>query len=747
MQEQVNEKTAALSIKAAKITERLLAQAMRAFLKRAREPTLYQYDYRGLVTREINDAGDEILYVYDGNGNLMQKTDEDGYITTYTYDARNLAESINYTGGKAVNFAYDENGQLVEMVDWNGTTTFELDMLNRITEVTDHNNLTTGYTYDAFGNLASILYPDNTAVTYSYDQLGRLTSLTDAGLTTAYTYDAAGRLASQEYDNGWDEDYSYDAAGQLIGITRDGTLYQTTYDPQGNILTEETAGGYTSYAYDELNRLISANNDTYDYDSLGNITETVENGVITEYTYNSLNQQIAKTVDGVTTYANTFDGRGNLTQTEASGNIIAEYVYDATNRMTEGTNENDESSHYAYNGLGYLVGTTRDGITKNAVLDYTSTLNNAIMEYEDGNGLTYKHVYGLQKVSVIVGNETLYVHHDRIGSTEMLTDALTGNVRSSTEYDPWGSPLNTALFSIGGREIDLVRSYTGHSYDEVLGVYFAQLRMYDAQNKRFLAIDPVGSGLNWYAYVDGNPLLYIDPLGLWSNPFAAWWRGVKDIFSGNAGETIDWMFNEVGVEKAHDVGMDALRNGNAFEKSLAFFNEGPVAEFALDAGIGAIDGVVEGFLPSYESTWEPSYGIYFVGKLAGNTFDMYLGVQGGKLGFGGLMTVPVIGPGGVAFGTAVLTASGYVLINSGLALIDTFGDAVNYFSKPGYEKGQSFRGGTKSQRDQWYGYNDRDFHKWWEKVGKKNYGHDILDKQMADEVYQEWVDLGKPRIK
>ena len=40
MQEQVNEKTAALSIKAAKITERLLAQAMRAFLKRAREPTV-----------------------------------------------------------------------------------------------------------------------------------------------------------------------------------------------------------------------------------------------------------------------------------------------------------------------------------------------------------------------------------------------------------------------------------------------------------------------------------------------------------------------------------------------------------------------------------------------------------------------------------------------------------------------------------------------------------------------------------
>jgi hypothetical protein len=39
MQEQVNEKTVALSVKATKITGHVLAQAMREFLKKAREPT------------------------------------------------------------------------------------------------------------------------------------------------------------------------------------------------------------------------------------------------------------------------------------------------------------------------------------------------------------------------------------------------------------------------------------------------------------------------------------------------------------------------------------------------------------------------------------------------------------------------------------------------------------------------------------------------------------------------------------
>ena len=40
MEEQINEKSVALSIKAGKLTGRVLAQAMRAFLKKAHEPAL-----------------------------------------------------------------------------------------------------------------------------------------------------------------------------------------------------------------------------------------------------------------------------------------------------------------------------------------------------------------------------------------------------------------------------------------------------------------------------------------------------------------------------------------------------------------------------------------------------------------------------------------------------------------------------------------------------------------------------------
>jgi hypothetical protein len=64
------------------------------------------------------------------------------------------------------------------------------------------------------------------------------------------------------------------------------------------------------------------------------------------------------------------------------------------------------------------------------------------------------------------------------------------------------------------------------------------------------------------------------------------------------------------------------------------------------------------------------------------------------------------------------------------------------------QKGKEFRDGSKKQRDKWHGYKDRDFQKWWEKKGKKEWGgDDIEDSKMAKEVYEDWVSSGKPKVK
>jgi len=87
-------------------------------------------------------------------------------------------------------------------------------------------------------------------------------------------------------------------------------------------------------------------------------------------------------------------------------------------------------------------------------------------------------------------------------------------------YDDWGAPEMKAILKLGVRELDLVTEYTGHPWDPVLGAYYARARMYDAADRRFMAMDPVKAcimnpqSLALYTYVLDNPTKYIDPWGL-----------------------------------------------------------------------------------------------------------------------------------------------------------------------------------------------------------------------------------------
>lgn len=75
------------------------------------EITLHEYDGWNLVTREVNALGDSTIYVYDGNGNMVSKTDADGYVTQYSYTALDLVQKINYNGAQEVSCQYNKVGE------------------------------------------------------------------------------------------------------------------------------------------------------------------------------------------------------------------------------------------------------------------------------------------------------------------------------------------------------------------------------------------------------------------------------------------------------------------------------------------------------------------------------------------------------------------------------------------------------------------------------------------------------------
>ncbi|MCL1917961.1 MAG: hypothetical protein FWG14_06550 [Peptococcaceae bacterium] len=249
--------------------------------------------------------------------------------------------------------------------------------------------------------------------------------------------------------------------------------------------------------------------------------------------------------------------------------------------MIEGINEKNELSEYHYNSLGALIGETKliakdaysyTGVdaqptqskrdpkyqkdktslieTQNTI-DYTSELLDKLTETEQG-GLTYKYVYGLDKLSVDISPTppettaatkttktttppapTLYYYHqDRQGSIDSLTDNCAC-VKSSAGYDPWGKPKKSDPLKEGKRKLDLVTEYTTYAYDNVLNIYHAKARMYDAENRRFMAQDIVAGfqenpqTLNRYAYVINNPKSLTDSTG--ENLFGDILDGLKGI--------------------------------------------------------------------------------------------------------------------------------------------------------------------------------------------------------------------------
>ena len=590
------------------------------------EVTLYEYDGRGLVTKVVDALGNVTTTEYDGNGNVSKVTDADGYVTEYTYNALDMVTNINYNGGKEASYQYNAVGDLVRMEDWTGINTFEVDLLNRITKVTDHKGKVVTYGYDATGNQTSIGYPDGSSVTKTYDLVNNLESVTEMdGRTTTYTYDGMRRVTHMEYSDGWEEDYTYDAIGQLLSI------YDTDpsgkdmkqqknrleYDACGNMTYEYMRGNGTGeatvevyYTYDELHQVVTAQENygnksrSYQYDSLGNLTwETNSNNVTVDYKLNNLNQITTSSDDGwktSTTY--TYDDRGNLIQELYTKNkkqsITGAYTFDETNKMVKGVNDLGESSEYLYNGLGALVTNTwtikknaygyhdvtalttttmvegeivvdkqtgkkekkdkkdpevvladaelnkTSTVVKDFVIDYTVETMDPLYETESTtDGLEYRYVYGLDDVRLSVtvkgvengaghiienGDEIrLYYHQDLRGTVDYLTSPVSGKVESWTHYNEWGEITHNAVLKCGQRELDLVKNYTGHEYDAVLGMYYAKARFYDAGNRRFISMDPVdGTPQNpnqyvQYIYVKNNPLMWVDPLGL-----VAWFEGI-----------------------------------------------------------------------------------------------------------------------------------------------------------------------------------------------------------------------------
>ena len=108
-----------------------------------------------------------------------------------------------------------------------------------------------------------------------------------------------------------------------------------------------------------------------------------------------------------------------------------------------------------------------------------------------------------------------YVHTDHLGSPVSMTDEAATRVWSAS-YDPYGLATVNEDVDGNGNPVTVNVRFPGQYYDSETGLHYNYFRYYDPNTGRYLTSDPIGldGGLNTYAYVGGNPLMYFDSLGL-----------------------------------------------------------------------------------------------------------------------------------------------------------------------------------------------------------------------------------------
>ncbi|GHU03916.1 hypothetical protein AGMMS49960_18930 [Betaproteobacteria bacterium] len=139
---------------------------------------------------------------------------------------------------------------------------------------------------------------------------------------------------------------------------------------------------------------------------------------------------------------------------------------------------------------------------------------NNICQARDGNDQAIRYYFGEGSFrptgpSAAAGEKRYYAK-DHLGS---VRDVLgqTGTQIASYDYGPYGELTNTP-------QTAPEFGYAGMQFHQPSGLYLTLFRAYDPRNGRWLSRDPIeeAGGINLYGYVRGNPVSFVDLLGLFT---------------------------------------------------------------------------------------------------------------------------------------------------------------------------------------------------------------------------------------
>jgi len=406
--------------------------------------------------------------------------------SSFAYDLAGNRTSMNNSASRAFSYTYNGAGWLVTESNTFGTITTP--MVNAMTYyasglpqsmTTNVTSATVSGTWGADDRQRVISFTNQSTASAGYTSYGySLTYTLNNSVKTA----AETVLKPAKTPESWTWTYNYDTLNRLSNSSTTGNLAlgcQETYDAWGNRLSQQPYG--TGNSCTSISTPVGTNNrlsgGAYQYDAAGNLL---------------------------------YDGTNTLT-------------YDAEERIASSTSKSITTT-YLYGADGQRAAKTAGGVETTYVRDLDGSL---LTTYVGGNYLGYpqemwvsgKH-FGTVVASSSSAQTQLFSLTNWLGSeTARIDPTQGGDPVSSYVSLPFGDG-QTIYF---GSDTDDVH-FTGKERDNESGNDYFGARYYSSTAGRFMSPDPSvldyadqtnPQSLNLYSYVLNNPLINIDPTGMY----------------------------------------------------------------------------------------------------------------------------------------------------------------------------------------------------------------------------------------
>ena len=529
----------------------------------------YTYDAEGRMTGVSDGAGRKTSYSYDAQGQLTQITAATNK-TTFAYDKRGRLISTTNPLGETETIARDLVGRVSQFSLPGGiSSSIKRDLDGNVASIMTPNGNTWALEHDALARVTKVTDPLGSATSVSYvgDQVAGETLPLG---TVVYTTDKDGRVVKRLYSDGTSVSTTFDAAG-LVATTEGVTIQRNvkgqptsmnglavSYSPTGQQAAVTYAPNKTvTYAYDNAGRISTVSDwvggkTTLTYDGGGLLTKlTYPNGVATSYGYDSNGRLVQSSVGTIGSIALTRDGAGKIMSADRNFPMTPvlqagteQFTYDAAGRISSAGTATDKmgrvtvqngrtytwnlatqltgfvdganSGSLSYDGLGEISSSTATGTSQTFVFNYAMPYPSLSIVRQKGGDLRY-YVYapaGDLLYSIEASDNSRHFYHfDEIGNTICLTGE-NGSVTDTYAITPYGEIADH------GGTTDNPFTWQGRYgiVQEARGLYYMRDRHYDASAARFVSRDPIMTNdpraSEPYSYARGNPLMYVDPLGL-----------------------------------------------------------------------------------------------------------------------------------------------------------------------------------------------------------------------------------------